>query len=161
MPAEATQRGGRARWTAADPLIEVRGHETWFPVRSGVVNRVVGQVRAVDGVDLAIRQGETMGLVGESGCGKSTLGRSILRLERPSAGEVLFKGRSILGLGTRSLRRLRRGMAIIFQAPFPSLAPRQTGERILAEAPAIHHPARGRRERPGRIGGPPDLVALG
>ena len=160
MPAEATQRGGRARWTAADPLIEVRGLKTWFPVRSGVVNRVVGQVRAVDGVDLAIRQGETMGLVGESGCGKSTLGRSILRLERPSAGEVLFKGRSILGLGTRSMRRLRREMAIIFQDPFASLDPRQTVEQILGEALDIHHLARGRKRRRERIAELLDLVGM-
>src|SRR5437773_8548150 len=160
MPAEATRRGDCARWTPADPLIEVRGLKTWFPVRSGVVNRVVGQVRAVDGVDLAIRQGETMDLVGESGCGKSTLGRSILRLERPSAGEVLFKGRSILGLGTRSMRRLRREMAIIFQDPFASLDPRQTVEQILGEALDIHHLARGRKRRRERIAELLDIVGM-
>ena len=101
-----------------------------------------------------------MGLVGESGCGKSTLGRSILRLERPSAGEVLFKGRSILGLGTRSMRRLRREMAIIFQDPFASLDPRQTVEQILGEALDIHHLARGRKRRRERIAELLDLVGM-
>jgi len=146
MAAEPRRRGTPA-WTPAEPLVEVHGLKTWFPVRSGVVNRVVGQVRAVDGVDLDIRQGETLGLVGESGCGKSTLGRSLLRLVKPTAGDVRFKGRSILPLGPRAMRRLRREMAIIFQDPFASLDPRQTVDQILGEALDIHHLALGRRRR--------------
>jgi oligopeptide transport system ATP-binding protein len=152
-------RPDRSPWTPADPLVEVRGLKTWFPVRAGVVNRVVGQVRAVDGVDLQIRQGETLGLVGESGCGKSTLGRSILRLIEPTAGDVLFEGRSVLRLGTGAIRRLRRKMAMIFQDPFASLDPRQTVGHILGEALDIHGLARGRRRGP-RIAELLSLVGL-
>ena len=147
-------------WSPADPLVEVRGLRTWFPVRSGVISRVVGHVRAVDGVDLTIRQGETLGLVGESGCGKSTLGRSILRLVEPTAGEVRFKGRDILRLGPRAMRRTRREMAIIFQDPFASLDPRQTVEEILGEALDIHHLAPGPGRRHERIVELLELVGL-
>ncbi len=138
-------------WTAAEPLIQVRGLRTWFPITSGMLQRTVGHVRAVDGVDLEIRQGETLGLVGESGCGKTTLGRSILRLVEPTAGEVLFKGRDILKLSGGEMRRLRREMAMVFQDPFASLDPRQTVGDIVGEALDIHGLARGRRERQERI----------
>src|SRR5919108_5395279 len=107
-------------------LVEVRALKTWFPVRAGVLQRTIAQVRAVDGVDLAILAGETVGLVGESGCGKSTLGRSILRLVEPTAGQVLLKGRDILRLGPGAMRAIRRQMTMIFQDPFASLDPRQT-----------------------------------
>src|SRR5438132_8778021 len=109
-----------------EPLIEVRGLKTWFPVRSGVISRITGHVRAVDGVDLSISQGETLGLVGESGCGKSTLGRSILRLVEPTEGDVTFKSEDLLSLSGPALRRMRRELAVIFQDPFASLDPRQT-----------------------------------
>jgi oligopeptide/dipeptide ABC transporter ATP-binding protein len=142
------------------PLVEVRGLKTWFPVRSGVVSRVAGWVRAVDGVDLAIQEGETLGLVGESGCGKSTLGRSILRLVDPTAGEVLFKGKSVLRMRAGAMRRLRREMQIIFQDPFASLDPRQTVEQILGEPLDIHGLARGRRRRRQRIAELLELVGL-
>jgi oligopeptide transport system ATP-binding protein len=146
--------------TAAQPLVEVRGLKTWFPVRSGVLSRTAGWVRAVDGVDLTICQGETLGLVGESGCGKSTLGRSILRLVNPTAGQVLFKGRNVLGMRSRAMRRLRREMAMIFQDPFASLDPRQTVERILGEPLDIHHLAVGRRRRRQRVAELLELVGL-
>ena len=84
MPEAATRAGLTRAWTAADPLVEVHGLKTWFPITSGLMQRTVAHVRAVDGVDLEVRQGETVGLVGESGCGKSTLGRSILRLVEPT-----------------------------------------------------------------------------
>ena len=142
------------------PLLEVRGLKTWFPVRSGVVSRIVGWVRAVDGVDLVIREGETLGLVGESGCGKSTLGRSILRLVEPTAGQIVFRGRDVRGMRPRAMRRLRREMAMIFQDPFASLDPRQTVEHILGEALDIHGLARGRRRRKQRIAELLDLVGL-
>jgi oligopeptide/dipeptide ABC transporter ATP-binding protein len=136
---------------AAPPLLEVRGLKTWFPVRAGVVQRTVGQVRAVDGVDLTIAAGETLGLVGESGCGKSTLGRSILRLVEPTAGEVLFKGSNILELGSAGLRRVRREMAMVFQDPFASLDPRQTVGDIVGEVLDIHGLASTRRHRQERV----------
>ena len=146
---------------AADtPLVEVRNLKTWFPVRSGVVSRVVGYVRAVDGVDLTIREGETLGLVGESGCGKSTLGRTILRLVEPTAGEVYFRGKNILRLRRAAMRRMRRQMAIIFQDPFASLDPRQTVSQILGEALDIHGLAPSGRRRKERISELLDLVGL-
>src|SRR6184192_1977051 len=92
------ERAAAAEWTPAQPLLDVKGLRTWFPVRSGVVGRTVAHVHAVDGVDLAIRQGETLGLVGESGCGKSTLGRSILRLVEPTEGTIEFDGHDITKL---------------------------------------------------------------
>jgi oligopeptide transport system ATP-binding protein len=147
-------------WTEAQPIVDVRGLKTWFPVRSGVVSRVVGHVHAVDGVDLTIRQGETLGLVGESGCGKSTLGRSILRLVEPLAGEVYFKGRDLLRMGPRQMRRMRREMAIIFQDPFASLDPRQNVGAILGEALDIHHLARTSSARRERIAELLNLVGL-
>ena len=161
MPAEAVAGGQAAStWTAAAPILEIRGLTTWFPVRSGVLARTVGQVRAVDGVDLSIRQGETLGLVGESGCGKSTLGRSILRLVEPTAGEVVFKGRDVLRMGPAAMRRMRREMAIIFQDPFASVDPRQTVGDILAEPLEIHHLRRTRRQRQERVRELLDLVGL-
>ncbi|HYL07247.1 MAG TPA: oligopeptide/dipeptide ABC transporter ATP-binding protein [Candidatus Udaeobacter sp.] len=144
----------------APPLVEVRGLKTWFPVRSGVIGRVVGHVRAVDGVDLTVNEGETVGLVGESGCGKSTLGRSILRLVEPTAGEVRFEGQDVLRLGPRALRRMRRKMAMIFQDPFASLDPRQNVGDILGEALDIHHLAPSRRQRAARIAELLELVGM-
>src|SRR5947209_5887013 len=108
-------------WTAADPILEVRGLKTYFPVTAGILQRTVAHVHAVDGVDLTIKQGETLGLVGESGCGKSTLGRSILRLVEPTAGQVLFKGEDVTRFRGGEMRRVRRDMAMIFQDPYASL----------------------------------------
>ncbi len=138
-------------WTSAEPLLEVRGLRIWFPITAGVLQRTVAHVRAVDGVDLTIRQGETLGLVGESGCGKSTLGRSILRLVEPTEGQVLFKGRDLTGLSGSEMRRMRREMAMIFQDPFASLDPRQTVGEIVGEPLDIHGLAAGRRQRQDRI----------
>jgi oligopeptide transport system ATP-binding protein len=138
-------------WTAADPILEIRGLRTYFPVRAGLLQRTVAHVHAVDGVDLTIRQGETLGLVGESGCGKTTLGRSVLRLVEPTAGEVIFKGEDLTRLGAQPMRRVRRDMAMIFQDPYASLDPRQTVGEIVGEPLDIHHLYTSKKERTDRV----------
>ncbi|HME90904.1 MAG TPA: dipeptide ABC transporter ATP-binding protein [Myxococcaceae bacterium] len=131
-----------------DPLLEVRDLATHFPLRSGVFGRASGSVKAVDGVSLDVRRGETLGLVGESGCGKSTLGRSVLRLIEPTSGSIRFSGRELIGLPLRDLRALRRKMQIIFQDPYASLNPRMTVREIVGEGLVIHRLASGAdRER--------------
>src|SRR5947199_335457 len=137
-------------WTANDPLLTVSDLKVWFPVASGVLQRTVGHVRAVDGVDLEIRAGETVGLVGESGCGKSTLGRAAIRLLKPTGGTVHFKGEDITSIRGEHLRALRREMAMIFQDPYASLDPRQTVGDIVGEPIDVHHLAKG-KERQDRI----------
>ncbi len=123
----------------ADVLVTVHDLRKYFPVRRGVLKRVVGQVQAVDGVSFDIQRGETLGLVGESGCGKSTTGRTILQLLQPTAGRVTFDGQLLNGLNSADLRPLRRRMQIIFQDPYSSLNPRMTVGRILAEPMEIHN----------------------
>ena len=124
---------------AARPLLELDGLRMWFPVTSGILlNRHVGDIKAVDGVSLSVAKGETVGLVGESGCGKSTVGRTILRLYRPSAGQITFDGQPISGLEGAALRGVRRRMQMIFQDPYASLNPRMTAAGIVAEPMEIH-----------------------
>jgi oligopeptide/dipeptide ABC transporter ATP-binding protein len=118
---------------ATEPLLSIRGIIKTFDVKGGLLQRVVGHVRAVDGVDLDIAPGEAVGLVGESGCGKSTLGRAILRLDDPDEGEVWYDGRNIMELDAKQLRSLRREMQFIFQDPFSSLDPRTTVGESIAE----------------------------
>ncbi len=112
-------------------LLAVEGLARHFPVKAGLLRR--GVVKAVDGVTFAVREGETLGLVGESGCGKSTLGRLIVQLIAPSAGAIRFRGEPVTGSGNRSLRRLRRNVQMVFQDPFASLNPRMTVREIVAE----------------------------
>jgi ABC-type glutathione transport system ATPase component len=121
------------------PVLEVKDLVKHFPVSRGLIRRkVIGMVRAVEGVTFEIARGETLALVGESGCGKSTTGRLVLRLMDPTAGSVRFKGEEIANLDRNALRRLRRHMQIIFQDPYASLNPRMTVGEILAEPMAVH-----------------------
>ncbi len=121
------------------PLVETRDLRVWFPIKSGIVlDRHVGDVKAVDGVDLSVWRGETLGLVGESGCGKSTVGRTLLRLYRPTGGEVLFDGRDVTKLSESQLRPLRRRMQMIFQDPYASLNPRHSIGKIVGEPLRVH-----------------------
>lgn len=132
------------------PLLEARDIVKHYPILGGVLMRPTGSVKAVDGVSLAIGAGETVGLVGESGCGKTTFGRTILRLEEPTAGEILFQGRSILGHSRNEMQALRREMQIIFQDPFSSLNPRKTVGQIIGE-PLLVHGVKSRRQRDERV----------
>ncbi|RIL05935.1 MAG: microcin ABC transporter ATP-binding protein [Proteobacteria bacterium] len=118
-------------------LMEGRDVRVWFPVKKGVLRRTVAHVKAVDGVTLAVREGETVGVVGESGSGKTTLGMALLRLER-STGEIAFLGRSLQGLRFAETRPLRRAMQVVFQDPFASLSPRLSVGRIIEEGLRIH-----------------------
>ncbi len=126
-----------------DFLLKVEGLKKHFPIRKGFFSRVVGFLKAVDGVDFEIRRGETLGLVGESGCGKTTLARVILRLIEASEGNVLFDDASVFSLNSKELRKLRKRMQIIFQDPFGSLNPRLTVGSMISEAIRIHKLARG------------------
>jgi len=121
------------------PLLEARHVKKYFPIRKGVLQREVGRVHAVDDVSFAVREGETLGLVGESGCGKSTLGRTLVRLLEPTDGEIIFQGKPIESLGTRSLRPLRREMQMVFQDPYASLNPRKRVGTIVSDPMRIHN----------------------
>ncbi|MBI2201576.1 MAG: dipeptide ABC transporter ATP-binding protein [Armatimonadetes bacterium] len=130
-----------------DTILEVRNLIKHFPITKGFIfQRQVGAVKAVDGVSFSIRQGETMGLVGESGCGKTTTGRVILRLMEPTSGEAYFEGRNIFKLNKEDLRHMRRDMQIIFQDPYSSLNPRMTVGDIIGEPLEIHNLARGKEK---------------
>jgi len=126
-------------------LVELENLRVWFPIKSGIVlDRHVGDIRAVDDVSFQIQRGETLGLVGESGCGKSTVGRTILRLYKPTSGRILFDGQDISQLGEGELRPLRRRMQMVFQDPFASLNPRHSVGRIVGEPLRTHGLADGR-----------------
>jgi peptide/nickel transport system ATP-binding protein len=120
-------------------LVELDDLKVWFPIKSGVImDRHIGDIKAVDGVSLEIQRGETLGLVGESGCGKSTVGRAILRLYEPTAGRIVFDGQDITTLGEAELRPLRRRMQMVFQDPYASLNPRHSVGRMVGEPMRVH-----------------------
>ncbi len=133
-----------------EPLVEIKGLKTWFPIKAGVFQSTVGWVKAVDAVDLVIPRGKTVGLVGESGCGKTTLGRTLLRLVEPNEGQVLYQGQDVTRMSGGDLRRMRRKMQIIFQDPYSSLNPRLSIEETITEPMklhGLHKTTAGRRER--------------
>ncbi len=131
-----------------EPLVDIEGLKVHFPIRDGMLlNRQVGAVKAVDGVDLRIESGKTLGLVGESGCGKSTLGRAVLRLAPVTEGRVLFDGTDVASLSGEALRRIRQDMQMVFQDPLASLNPRQSVETILTEPLRAHGIAYDKRTR--------------
>lgn len=132
MTGEPSNANGRK------PLIEVRSLVKYFPVRAGLLQRIRGWVKAVDDISFTIREGETLGLVGESGCGKTTAGRTMLRLLEATSGSVLFEGVDVLALGGRELKAMRRNMQIIFQDSFSSLDPRMPIGESVSEGLEIH-----------------------
>ncbi len=119
-------------------LVAARDLHKWFPIRGGILGRTVGWVKAVDGISLSIRKGETVGLVGESGCGKTTLGRAMMRLTEPTSGNVSFDGTDITSLKAKKLKPFRRRMQVVFQDPYASLDPRQTVRSALLEPMKVH-----------------------
>jgi oligopeptide transport system ATP-binding protein len=133
-----------------EPLLVVRDLKKYFPVKRGVLARVVAQVKAVDGISFGVGRGETLGLVGESGSGKTTVGRCILRLIEPTSGSVEFEGEDVLALGSGDMRRMRRNMQIVFQDPYASLNPRMNVATIVAE-PLIVHGGMSSSDRDARV----------
>ncbi|HZU11885.1 MAG TPA: dipeptide ABC transporter ATP-binding protein [Chloroflexota bacterium] len=145
--------------TASDVLLDVRNLKTYYPVLGGVMRRRIGWVKAVDDVSFSIKQGETLGLVGESGCGKTTTGRSIARLLKPQSGQIIFEGKDLLALKGKELKRVRRDLQIIFQDPYSSLNPRMPVGEIIGEGLMVHG-MKDRRERENTVKYFLDVVGL-
>ena len=150
MTAEPQARSTDTNPNTGDVLMEVKGLKKYFPIQKGLLRRTVGYVKAVDDVNFYVRQGETLGLVGESGCGKSTAGRSIIRLYEPTAGQILFRSRALspnggggqmvnlLDLNPDQMKIIRREISMVFQDPINSLNPRMTVSDIVGEPMEIH-----------------------
>jgi oligopeptide transport system ATP-binding protein len=154
MPAEAVSSTNEK-----EKILTVKGLKMYFPIRRGVFQRHVGDVKAVDDVSFDVYRGETLGLVGESGCGKTTCGRAIIRIYSPTAGEVVFDGTDMVAIRGENLRKMRRKMQMIFQDPYASLNPRMSVAGIVGEPLAIHHMAAG-KERSDRVDELMSLVGL-
>ncbi len=141
-------------------ILRIEGLKKWFPITGGVFSRVIGWVKAVDGVSFSVKKGETLGVVGESGCGKTTTGRTILRLIEPTEGKAIFEGIDIFSLNKAELRKIRRNIQIIFQDPYASLNPRMTVGDIVGEALDIHKLVKTKKEREEKISELLDVVGL-
>jgi peptide/nickel transport system ATP-binding protein/oligopeptide transport system ATP-binding protein len=147
--------------SSGEVLLDVRDLQVWFPEHGrGLLRRLTGHVKAVDGVSFEVRRGETLGLVGESGCGKSTTGLALLRLVEPTGGTVVFDGQDVMELDKKRLRGLRRRMAMIFQDPMASLNPRRSIGDTVAEPLEIHGLHEGKQARRARVGELLEIVGL-
>jgi oligopeptide transport system ATP-binding protein len=151
MPTTETQ--GQAQTSNGNVLLEVKNLKMHFPVTSGIVfQRAVAHIKAVDDISFYVRQGETLGLVGESGCGKTTTGRCILQLYKPTGGQIIFEGQELSKLNTRQMRLMRRQMQVVFQDPFSSLNPRMTAGNIIGEPLIVHGLVKSKAEYKDRVG---------
>jgi oligopeptide transport system ATP-binding protein len=138
------------------PILEVRNLQMYFPLESGLWSRIAGTkrvVKALDGVDLSVREGETLGIVGESGCGKSTLARCLVRMYEPTGGEILYRGQNILKFGPKEMKEYRRKVQMIFQDPYSSLDPRVTIRNMLSEVLRLHRISGSKQQREEKMEG--------
>ncbi|RFU84766.1 dipeptide ABC transporter ATP-binding protein [Streptomyces triticagri] len=161
MPELTEETADLAPVAAGEPILEIRGLVKHFPLTQGIlIKRQIGAVKAVDGVDFTLHQGETLGIVGESGCGKSTVAKLLVNLERPTAGEIFYKGEDISRLSGRALRSVRRNIQMVFQDPYTSLNPRMTVGDIIGEPYEIHPEVAPKGSRRRRVQELLDVVGL-